>query len=228
MIYHAALRQMQTKLETLTEEFQLTHKYNPIEHVKARIKSPDSIVKKLRRHGYDGTLENMVKYCNDIAGIRIICDYVSDIYRIADMISSQSDLRVAGIKDYIEHPKSSGYKSYHMIVLVPVYLSDRVVEAKVEIQIRTIAMDFWASLEHKIQYKFPGEVPADIQEKLLENAKKVSDLDESMMRLNEEIQEIAGEEEEPETENAGGNAVRGTAAVDTGTGEENGNPMADL
>jgi putative GTP pyrophosphokinase len=194
IIYSAALKQIYTKLEILNDEFQHVHKYNPIEHIKYRVKTPKSIVKKLKRHGYESTLENMVKYCNDIAGIRIICDYTSDIYRMADMISNQSDIKVVAIKDYIANPKPSGYKSYHMIVMIPVYLSDRIVDAKVEIQIRTIAMDFWASLEHKIQYKFPGEVPQHIQEQLLENAKMVSELDAKMLALNNEIQELAGEE----------------------------------
>ncbi|WP_130837437.1 GTP pyrophosphokinase [Lachnoclostridium sp. Marseille-P6806] len=195
LIYDAALKQINTKLEILNDEFQHVHKYNPIEHIKYRVKTPRSIVKKLKRHGYESTLENMVKYCNDIAGIRIICDYTSDIYRIADMITNQSDIKVAAIKDYIASPKPSGYMSYHMIVMIPVYLSDRIVDTKVEIQIRTIAMDFWASLEHKIQYKFPGEVPEHIQEELLENARMVAELDARMMRLNNEIQELAGEED---------------------------------
>ena len=111
------------------------------------------------------------------------------------MITNQSDIKVVAIKDYIATPKSSGYMSYHMIVLIPVYLSDRIVDTKVEIQIRTIAMDFWASLEHKIQYKFPGEVPQHIQEALLENARMISELDTKMMELNNEILELAGEEE---------------------------------
>jgi putative GTP pyrophosphokinase len=190
LIYNGALRQIQTKLNILNEEFQHVHNYNPIEHIKARLKTPESIVKKLRRHGYESTLENMVKYCNDIAGVRIICDFTSDIYKIADMISNQSDIRILAIKDYLVNPKPSGYKSYHMIVTVPVYLSDRIVDTKVEIQIRTIAMDFWASLEHKIQYKFTKEVPSSIAEELLECAHMVSDLDEKMLSLNNEIQEI--------------------------------------
>ncbi|MDD2354672.1 MAG: GTP pyrophosphokinase family protein [Lachnospiraceae bacterium] len=198
LIYNAALKQISTKLEILNDEFQHVHKYNPIEHIKYRVKTPKSIVKKLKRHGYESTLENMVKYCNDIAGIRLICDYTSDIYSIADMISNQSDIKIVAIKDYIAHPKDSGYMSYHMIVLIPVYLSDRIVDTKVEIQIRTIAMDFWASLEHKIQYKFPGEVPEHIQAALLQNAKMVSELDARMMELNNEIQKLAGEEGEPE------------------------------
>ncbi len=190
LIYNGALRQIQTKLAILNDEFQHVHNYNPIEHIKARIKTAESIAKKLRRHGYEVTLENMVKYCNDIAGVRVICDFTSDIYKIADMISNQSDIKVIAIKDYIAQPKASGYTSYHMIVMVPVYLSDRIIDTKVEIQIRTIAMDFWASLEHKIQYKFPGEVPEQIAKELYECAEMVSELDEKMLDLNNEIQEI--------------------------------------
>ena len=190
LIYDSALKQIGTKLEILNEEFRLVHKYNPIEHIKSRLKTPESIVKKLRRHGYESTLENMVKYCNDIAGVRVICDFTSDIYKMADMISNQSDIRVLAIKDYIANPKPSGYKSYHMIVTVPVYLSDRIIDTKVEIQIRTIAMDFWASLEHKIQYKFTGDVPAEIAQELLECANMVSELDDKMLFLNNEIQRI--------------------------------------
>ena len=195
LIYNGALRQIQTKLSILNDEFQHVHNYNPIEHIKARLKTPESIVNKLKRHGYPSTLENMVKYCNDIAGVRVICDFTSDIYKIADMISNQSDIRVLAIKDYLANPKPSGYKSYHMIVTVPVYLSDRIVDTKVEIQIRTIAMDFWASLEHKIQYKFTGDVPSGIAEELLECAKMVSNLDEKMLLLNNEIQESQVEED---------------------------------
>ncbi len=194
LIYSGALRQMQTKLNILNEEFQHVHNYNPIEHIKARLKTPESIVKKLQRHGYESTLSNMVKYCNDIAGVRVICDFTSDIYKIADMISNQSDIRVLAIKDYLSNPKPSGYRSYHMIITVPVYLSDRIVDTKVEIQIRTIAMDFWASLEHKIQYKFTGDVPGNIADELLECAHMVSTLDEKMLSLNNEIQEINIEE----------------------------------
>lgn len=194
LIYNGALRQIQTKLNILNDEFQHVHNYNPIEHIKARLKTPESIVNKLKRHGYPSTLENMVKYCNDIAGVRVICDFTSDIYKIADMISNQSDIRVLAIKDYLANPKPSGYKSYHMIVTVPVYLSDRIVDTKVEIQIRTIAMDFWASLEHKIQYKFTGDVPEGIADELLECARMVSNLDEKMLSLNNEIQEFKIEE----------------------------------
>ncbi|HIY59114.1 MAG TPA: GTP pyrophosphokinase family protein [Candidatus Eisenbergiella pullistercoris] len=196
LVYHAALKQINTKLEILNDEFQHVHRYNPIEHIKSRIKTSESIVKKLRRYGYESTIENMVKYINDIAGIRVICSFTSDIYRIADMLRSQSDVRVISVKDYIRHPKESGYKSYHMLVTVPVYLSDRIVDVKVEIQIRTVAMDFWASLEHKINYKFEGKAPEHIRRELVECAKMVSQLDARMLALNEEIQSLGGEKEQ--------------------------------
>lgn len=187
LVYKAALRQIQTKMEILNDEFQHVHRYNPIEHIKARMKTPESIVKKLRRYGYASTIDNMIEYVNDIAGIRIICSFTSDIYRIADMIAEQKDIQVVSVKDYITYPKASGYKSYHMIVTVPVYLSDRIVDTKVEVQIRTVAMDFWASLEHKMHYKFEGDAPRHIKEELVQCAKLVSDLDARMLSLNEEI-----------------------------------------
>lgn len=187
LIYNAALKQVQTKMEILNDEFQRVHRYNPIEHIKARIKSSESIVKKLKRYGYESTIENMITYVNDIAGIRITCSFTSDIYRIADMVANQKDIKVLSIKDYITYPKASGYKSYHMILSVPVYLSDRIEETKVEMQIRTVAMDFWASLEHKMHYKFEGDAPQHIKDELVECAHMVSDLDARMLSLNEEI-----------------------------------------
>lgn len=190
LIYNAALKQISTKLEILNDEFQHVHRYNPIEHIKSRIKTPESIVKKLKKNGYESTIENMVKHVNDIAGIRVICSFTSDIYRIADMISNQSDIKVVSVKDYIVNPKASGYKSYHMIVTVPVYLSDKIADTKVEIQIRTVAMDFWASLEHKIHYKFEGNAPDHIKDQLVECAQMVSELDARMLSLNDEIQRI--------------------------------------
>ena len=174
----------------MNDEFQHVHRYNPIEHIKSRIKTAESIVKKLKRHGYESTIENMVKYVNDIAGIRVICSFTSDIYEIADMISNQKDIRVFSVKDYIVKPKESGYKSYHMLVTVPVYLSDRIVDTKVEIQIRTVAMDFWASLEHKIHYKFEGNAPEHIKDELVECAKIVSELDDRMLSLNEQVLQV--------------------------------------
>ena len=190
LIYNSALKQISTKLEILNDEFQHVHRYNPIEHIKSRIKTPESIVKKLKKHGYESTIGNMVRYVNDIAGIRVICSFTSDIYQIAEMISNQSDINVISVKDYIVNPKPSGYKSYHMLVTVPVYLSDRIEQTKVEIQIRTVAMDFWASLEHKIHYKFEGNAPDSIKDQLVECSRIVSDLDARMLNLNKEIQQL--------------------------------------
>ena len=195
-LYNSALKEVGTKLEILNDEFQHVHQYNPIEHIKSRIKTSESIVKKLRRHGYESTIENMVKYVNDIAGIRVICSFTSDIYRIAEMIRLQNDIHVIAVKDYIRLPKASGYKSYHMIVSIPVFLSDRIIEAKVEVQIRTVAMDFWASLEHKINYKFEGNAPEHIKDELYACARMVSALDAKMLSLNEEIQAIEKEQEQ--------------------------------
>lgn len=194
LIYNSALKEMGTKLEILNDEFQHVHQYNPIEHIKSRIKTPQSIVKKLKKHGYESTIDNMVKYVNDIAGVRVICSFTSDIYRIAEMIINQSDIKVISVKDYILHPKPSGYKSYHLIVTLPIFLSDRIVDTKVEIQIRTVAMDFWASLEHKIHYKFEGNVPEHIKRELVECANMVSELDDRMLSLNEQIQKLASED----------------------------------
>ncbi len=191
LIYTSALKQIETKLEILNDEFQHVHQYNPIEHIKSRVKTSESIVKKLKKNGYESTIENMVEHVNDIAGIRVICSFTSDIFRLADMIQNHKDIRVISVKDYITYPKASGYKSYHMIVTVPVYLSDRIVDTKVEIQIRTVAMDFWASLEHKIHYKFEGNVPERIKNELIECANMVSDLDARMRTLNEEIKTLA-------------------------------------
>ena len=201
LVYSAALRQMETKMQILNDEFQHVHQYNPIEHIKARIKTPESIVKKLKRYGQESTIDNMVKYINDIAGIRIICSFTSDIYRIADMIRDQRDIKVIAVKDYITYPKASGYKSYHMIVSIPVYLSDRTVDTKVEVQIRTVAMDFWASLEHKIAYKLEGNPPVKLLQELKACADMVDILDAKMFSLNEAISEIVkAQQEEAEKE----------------------------
>jgi putative GTP pyrophosphokinase len=187
LLYDAALKEVNTKLEILNNEFKLAHQYNPIEHIASRIKTPQSIAKKLRHNQKELTVDNIIKYVNDVAGIRVICSFTSDIYRIADLISKQSDIKVLKVKDYIMCPKENGYTSYHMIISIPVFLTDCTVETKVEIQIRTIAMDFWASLEHKIYYKFEGNAPEHIRKELKECSDIVAYLDQKMLTLNEEI-----------------------------------------
>lgn len=195
-LYNAALKEINTKIDIMNDEFQHIHHYNPIEHIKSRIKTPKSIVNKLKKNGYEASVRNMVEYVNDIAGIRIICSFTSDIYQIADMLAKQSDLKVISLKDYIKHPKDSGYQSYHMLVSVPVYLTSGVVDTLVEIQIRTVAQDFWASLEHKIYYKFEGNAPDYISRELQECSKIAAQLDKRMLSLNEAIQEFSAKSSE--------------------------------
>ena len=205
MQYRCAIREIQTKLNVLNDEFSLRHERNPFESIKSRVKEPTSIIEKMHRRGYELSVENIEDKLNDVAGIRVICSFVEDIYYLASMLSAQDDLTVLQVKDYIKNPKESGYKSYHMLVAVPIFLSDSVVNTKVEIQIRTIAMDFWASLEHKIYYKFEGKAPAYISRDLRECAEMVSALDEKMLSLNEAIleclrQQKNGREEERQEE----------------------------
>lgn len=194
-LYRSAIKEVCTKLEILNDEFQNIHNYNPIEYIKSRLKTTESIVKKLKRHGYDITMENMMKYINDIAGVRIVCSFTSDIYRLAEMIGKQKHFTIFSVKDYMKHPKPSGYRSYHMLVTVPVQTTTGSVQTKVEIQIRTIAMDFWASLEHKIYYKFEGNAPEYISRDLQECAAIVSKLDAKMLSLNAAIMEAKAENE---------------------------------
>lgn len=189
LLYDAVLKEISTKLEILNNEFKLAHQYNPIEHITSRIKSAQSIARKIRIKGKELTVENIIKYVNDVAGVRIICSFTSDIYRIAEAIAKQDDVTVLQIKDYIREPKENGYRSYHMIVSIPIFLSQDVIDTKVEIQIRTIAMDFWASLEHKIYYKFEGKAPEGIREELKECANIITFLDQKMLSINESVKD---------------------------------------
>lgn len=153
MMYSCAIKEVRTKIEVLSEEFQVKSQRNPIGTIKSRIKQPMSIFEKARRKGYDLTFESIKENMNDIAGIRVICPFIEDIYAVAEMLTNQDDIRMIQVKDYIQHPKDNGYRSLHIVVEVPIFLSDRKEYMKVEVQIRTIAMDFWASLEHQIHYK---------------------------------------------------------------------------
>ena len=188
-LYNAALKEVGTKLEILNDEFQHVHQYNPIEHIKTRIKTPESIVKKLRRYGHETSIENMVRYINDIAGVRLICSFTSDIYRLAEMIGNQSDLKVLSIKDYIKNPKMNGYRSLHLIIEVPVFFSDHKEQIRVEVQIRTIAMDFWASLEHQLKYKKDIDDAESIMYELRACADVINRTDYHMQSLRDRIVE---------------------------------------
>jgi len=200
MAYKFALDEMETKIEILKEEFHLLHEYNPIEHTKSRLKSPESIMNKLFRKGCDLSLEGIRSNIKDIAGLRITCSFIKDIYRINDMLHQHHDLRIVEVKDYIQNPKPNGYQSLHLLIEVPVYMSTGLEHIFVEVQIRTIAMDFWASLEHKIFYKYNEAVPLHLLQELKSAAESANALDLQMERLHREISEIKEAHAEAENE----------------------------
>ena len=192
-VYQSALIQMRSRIDVLNNELSQVYSYNPIEYVKTRLKTPESIMQKLRKQGHSFNVNDLIEYIHDIAGIRITCSFFSEVYFLSDMIAKQDNLEVLSIKDYIKNPKESGYMSYHMLLSIPVALVDAVVPAKVELQIRTMAMDFWASLEHKIYYKYEGNAPDYFERELQECASIISRLDTKMMSLNEAMKKIDGD-----------------------------------
>ena len=192
-VYQSALIQMRSRIDVLNNELSQVYSYNPIEYVKTRLKTPESIMQKLRKQGHSFNVNDLIEYIHDIAGIRITCSFFSEVYFLSDMIAKQGNLEVLSIKDYIKNPKESGYMSYHMLLSIPVALADAVVPAKVELQIRTMAMDFWASLEHKIYYKYEGNAPDYFERELQECASIISRLDTKMMSLNEAMKKIDGD-----------------------------------
>lgn len=190
MMYKFGLDEMNTKIDILKQEFQYVHDYNPIEHVESRIKSPESILKKVRKKGCELSFPSIRENINDIAGIRIVCSFISDIYKISEMLQKQQDMKLIECKDYIKEPKPNGYQSLHLIVEVPVFTSDGTENVRVEVQIRTIGMDFWASLEHKIYYKCNKDVPEKLRNELKDAANTVRQLDMKMEQINNEISEL--------------------------------------
>lgn len=186
-LYHSATREIATKLENLNDEFKCTRDRNPIHLIQTRVKSPKSILEKLERRGLPVTLESAMENLTDIAGVRVICSYIDDIYMIADLLTSQNDIELVRRSDYIKNPKPSGYRSLHLIVTVPVFLSDRTENVKVEVQIRTIAMDFWASLEHELAYKLPDDKSQAIAAELKSCAEIIADTDIRMQVLHQMI-----------------------------------------
>ena len=185
-----AIKEIQTKLEILNDELAMKTKRNPIETVSSRVKSPRSILEKLERKGYPCTVESVWENLSDVAGVRVVCSFIEDIYDVADMFMRQDDIEVLEVKDYIKEPKPNGYRSLHLIVQVPVFLSDKKLPMRVEVQIRTIAMDFWASLEHQVKYKRGVPDATRISEQLKECADTICDTDEKMQRIYHEIQEL--------------------------------------
>lgn len=182
--YHAAMRQMEVRLETLDQDLKLRKQRNPIHHIESRMKSVPSIFEKLQRYGKDSTLHDMEEHVMDIAGLRVICSYVEDAYQIAELLKGQDDLRVVKVKDYIANPKPNGYRSLHLVVKTPVYFLDRKEQVPVEIQIRTVAMDFWASLEHDLKYKAVRTVEGlDADEELRKCSDIIREVEERMQIL---------------------------------------------
>lgn len=190
MSYKFALEEVNTKINILKQEFQYADDYNPIEHITSRLKSPESIINKAFRKGYDLTLPSIKENIRDIAGVRITCSFISDIYKISRMLQNQKDIKLIEAKDYVKNPKSNGYRSLHLIIQIPVFMSNQVNNVYVEVQIRTIAMDFWASLEHKIYYKYSGEIPEELKEELTEAAFSALKLDEKMENIHDQVNKI--------------------------------------
>ena len=194
-LYRAGIKEIRTKLEILDEEFKTKYDYNPIHSIESRLKSPQSILKKVKAKGLPVTIESVSENITDIAGIRVICNYIDDIYRVSELLTSQDDVTLIRVRDYIKNPKLSGYKSLHLIVEIPIFLSTGATPIPVEIQIRTIAMDFWASLEHKLKYKTDNDVPDDLRDRLRVCADKIYGLDKEMQNIHTAIRERNGDTE---------------------------------
>lgn len=201
MQYRCAIREIETKLNVLNDEFSMQYNRNPIESVKSRVKKPISIVDKMKRKGIPLTIENIEQNLNDIAGVRVVCSFAEDIYAVAEMLTSQDDITVIKWKDYIAHPKDNGYRSLHLILDIPIFLSGGKKHMKVEVQLRTIAMDFWASLEHKLRYKKNIADSEYISEELKKCADVISAMDCRMQEIRIMIEQ-SREKEETANENS--------------------------
>ena len=189
--YQAAIREVQTKLEILDDEFQMKHKRNPIHHMQTRMKSIQSMMEKLQRKHESISIASAVTNLTDIAGVRVICSYIQDIYTVADLLTSQDDVKVLRVRDYIKNPKPNGYRSLHLVLEIPVFLSEGWIPVPVEVQIRTIAMDFWASLEHSLRYKAEGQVTEEVSRELLQTASDIAALDQRMQRIHDKVDAMA-------------------------------------
>lgn len=189
--YRCAMMEVETKFKVLNEEFSLDNDRNHIESIRTRLKSMDSILEKLRRRDLPLTIDSIQENLNDVAGVRVICPFVDDIYFLVDCLLRQTDLELVRVKDYIKHPKANGYRSLHILVTVPIFLQEETVRVKVEIQLRTIAMDFWAALEHQLRYK--KDLPQAVSEKLAGDLKECADistmLDQRMQDIKDRLEE---------------------------------------
>ncbi len=189
MMYACAIREVKTKLEVLNDDLAVRYQRNPIEMIKSRVKKPISIMEKLQRRGKPLTVQSIYENLYDVAGVRVICSFVDDIYEVAEMLARQDDVKVLMVKDYIRSPKINGYRSYHMIIEIPVFFSDKKENMRVEVQIRTMAMDFWASLDHQIKYKKHLEDAEEISEELKACAEIIAETDRKMLSIRRKIEE---------------------------------------
>ena len=189
-LYQSAVKEVQTKLEILNDEFKYKYERSPIHHIESRMKSPASIVKKLIKKDRPITVDSAKETLNDIAGVRVVCCYIDDVYAVADMLLRQSDIRLVKEQDYIKHPNYNGYRSLHLDIEIPIYLAERTEKVRAEVQIRTVAMDFWASLEHDLRYKSDKNIPKDIQDAMLASAEEIANLDVRMQEIYKRIQHL--------------------------------------
>ncbi len=183
--YSFAKKVLETELSILIDEYEFNNGYNPVEHIKYRIKTMESATKKLAKKNLELTVSNLVRYINDMVGVRIVCSFISDVYKIVDIIKSSKQFIVKNESDYIKNPKDSGYTSYHINILVPVHLFDKTEYIEAEIQIRTVAMDCWASIDHKLRYKLPSTIPEPLEQEMLLRAEEMLDMDKKMDMLND-------------------------------------------
>lgn len=181
--YNCAIREISTKLDNLDDEFKVRYDYNPIHHMESRLKTPKSLFEKMQRRGLDICLES-ISEITDLAGIRVICNYIDDVYEMAELLLKQDDIKLIRRTDYIKEPKDSGYRSLHLVVSVPVFMSDRTEMIPVEVQLRTIAMDTWASLEHELKYKRDGGITDEISQELIACANAMAEIDRTMERIH--------------------------------------------
>ena len=195
-VYEAAIREINARLQTLDSDFSLRHRHNPIHHIESRVKTLNSIVKKLHSMGCPISISSAKKNLHDIAGVRVVCCYVDDIYRIANLLLAQDDISLILEKNYIKNPKPNGYRSLHIVVDVPVYMSRGKLFIPVEIQIRTVAMDFWATLEHGIRYKSTDEVPQSIVDELRSCADVITETDYKMQEIFMALQKVNDKQDE--------------------------------
>ena len=189
-LYNAAIKQLTMRFEILNDEFRIKYARSPIHHIESRLKSTQSIIKKLIRKNYDITIDSAKKNLNDIAGVRVVCCYIDDVYSVADMLLRQTDIRLVHKQDYIETPNYNGYRSLHLDIEIPIYLSEHTEYVAVEIQLRSVAMDFWASLEHDLRYKSDKDIPDSICKEMLESSDEINALDVKMQEIYKKIQAL--------------------------------------